>query len=216
MKVQKLSFSVLLVLFLVALTAIPLVGISLAEFTVTTPAVSVDDDPMVAGATNTISATGFAATESVLLSVDGVEVAQGTTNGSGIFSSTFTVPKLVDYNATAVLRAQNTDGSTVATGSAAINPGLSVTPPTGASGAAIQVQGYAFAATQGYTITFTDVPDLDATDCISTGAAVEEVLGTGTTSRVGSLLLDTTVPVITAGTYYIVGVDASAGVCAQY
>jgi hypothetical protein len=187
-----------------------------AQFEVTEAAISIRDASVAAGASTVMTATGFTEGELVSLSIAGVQVAQGRAITNGVYVATVVAPKLVPYNAAAVINARNGDGSKSVNSTVKLAPGLNVTPSSAAINQNIDVQGFAFSATEVYTVSFVDVYDLAATDCISTGATVSKTLGTGITSRVGSFLLNTTVPSVTAGSYYVVGIGGTSGTCALY
>lgn len=215
MKFSAIFLGVALIAMAVVLS-LGLVGVqpAQAQVTITSPTVSVADDPMTAGGSTVMTATGFASGERVFLSIGGVRVLNGTANGSGTITGTVTIPNTLGYNAAIAIAAVNNTGTTEATDTAGLDPGLSVSPASGQAGADMTISGWGFTTSEVVTLTFASVPSLTAASCVSGG--VTSALGTATATRIGSIRLESSFPAITAGTYYVVAKGASSAQCVQY
>jgi hypothetical protein len=128
---------------------------AIGTFTVTLPAIIVDQMQGPVGATVAVSGTGFSVTRTVGLVFDGVTIASCdsgslTTGGAGAFSCTFAVPSGTSGTTVTV-----TDvGGEAATGTFTVTiPTLALTPTQGLSGVTVAASGSGF--TPDVTITFT-------------------------------------------------------------
>jgi hypothetical protein len=108
----------------------------------------------------TISGTGFAATQSIAITFNGVAVtttpAAVTTSTVGSFGpATFTVPAIVRGSYT--IRAQDISGN-YATATFTTTQSITLTPTSGPNGTKVTVNGTGFNASATITIYFDDVP----------------------------------------------------------
>ena len=197
-----------------AIGLLPQGNVAQADFTVTS-AVLTATTPILPAQNYTFNAGGFADGEVVEYLIGNVRLGRVTSNGDGVSTATVKIPTdLVKGSYT--LKAQNADGTSVATATATLNPGLTVSSASGSAGSSVTVQGFAFTAAETYAITFTNGYSSGHINCVEPGSTVSASLATGTASRIGSLSKDVTIPSVSAGSYRIVARGAASGVCAVY
>jgi hypothetical protein len=169
-----------------------------------------------------ITATGFQANERAELYFQKVgEAAPGikltppntTADGTGQLVFTATIPDRFPQGA-AWIRAKNVSGSLNQTATTTLNPYLKLDTASGAIGSPLSGRGLSFAASEVYTVTFTD----DATgaasaDCVGGGATEQETLQVATTTNIGSFVFNSSVPDVPPGTYKVVAVGAISQIC---
>jgi hypothetical protein len=156
--------------------------------------------------------TGFVSGEQVELLINDIRLAWGRADAGGQYTDTVKIPARIPFGDVTV-KAKG-KGTNEGSYTAALNPGLSPSTDQGGVGTPLIVYGHAFSVTEVYTVTFVDAYNVGEPDCIDAGATVSETLGTGTTTSVGSFKLDTTVPDVVSGTYYVVAVGENSATCA--
>jgi hypothetical protein len=123
-----------------------------------------------------------------------VSSANPTSTATGALTVTAKIPNRLPFGSYA-FKAINQSG-VYGTYTAQITPALQTNVAGASAGQPFSVNGWGFAASQAYTITW------ETTSTGTTGT----VLGTGITSKYGTLALNTEVPEdATAGTYYVRG-----------
>jgi len=182
-----------------------------AQFTVTTAALS-DLTTVLPAQNYAITASGFISGEQVEFLMNGTRLDRLAANSTGEVTATVKIPSQVP-GGTVTFTVKNADSTTQASDSATLAPGLVVGSASGSAGAPLKVQGFAFAVSEAYTVTFTN-GYTSTGSCVESGSSVSTTLGTGTSSRLGSFSLNTTVPAVVTGTYRIVA--KGAGACAVY
>ncbi len=200
---MKLLRVVILATALLVATLLPLSWFTprpaLADFTVTTPAIT----SSVVGPTSTLvyptfshafTASGFSAALDVEILFNGVRIARGTTNGSGVLVASGTVPVVVSSTYTVTARSvANTN--VLGSMTVSLRPTVTVIPISGGPGSPIAIRALGFKAGEVLTPTFED----DAEDC-----AGDNSLGTpAAASTSGTGAFNSTVPNVAAGTWYV-------------
>lgn len=158
-----------------------------------------------ANGTVQLVASGFNASDRIDFILNGARVqVVGTTNPTTTQTGSMTVTARVSTRlpyGTYTLRAENQSG-TFGTYDALLRPALSTNVSGAGPGQPFIINGYGFAAGKAFTITW------ETTTTGTTGT----VLGSGLTSRFGTLLVNATVPATaTAGTYYVRGTSDDIG-----
>jgi len=182
-----------------------------AQFEVTTAGLT-DLTTVLPAQNYVITSTGFISGEQVEFLINNTRLARVAADSSGVSTATVKIPAEIP-GGTVTFKVKNADSTTQATDSATLSPGLVVGSASGSAGAPLKVQGFAFAISEAYTVTFTNGYTSTGT-CVVAGSSVSTTLGTGTSSRLGSFSLNTTVPAVATGTYRIVA--KGAGACAVY
>ena len=211
---KKILVTLTLAILLVAgaLSLLPQ-GSAQAQFEVTEATITVDD-PVLPAQEYEIVGGGFQDGELVEFLINGTRLARVASEADGV-TATVKIPTSLP-GGTVTFTVRNAAGTTQASDTATLDPGLVVSAASGSAGSRLIVQGFAFAAAEPYTVTFTDEADELQATCVATTATVTESLGTGTTTRLGSFSKDTVVPDVEAGEYNIVAYGGTSGVCAVY
>src|SRR5438445_429877 len=168
-----------------------------AQYTVT-PSISLSPTTGPTGTIVTIKGTGFAASSGITVTYSGASVTTtpGTisTNSTGGFTATFTVPASVAAPHTVVA----TDGSHTASKKFTVTPSISLSPTTGSVDTVVTIKGTGFATKSGITISYD-------------GVSVATTPGTITTDYFGSFSATFTVPAdSTAGPHTASAQDTSS------
>jgi hypothetical protein len=163
--------------------------------------------------THVFTASGFAAGETVEIQLNNVRMARGPANGSGVFTSSIQIPRSILFGNVTV-KAKNDNNSANSSYTASLKPALVTSAASGTAGAPLNVSGYGFSNGEVYTVTFTNQVDTLQATCVATTATVTASLGGGTVTKVGSFSLDSTVPSVPPGTYYVVAHGSGSVTCA--
>ena len=143
----------------------------------------------------TVSGTGFAASQVVTVTFDAVAVtttpATVTTNTSGSFTATFTIP--ASSRGAHTVKAQDTSLN-AATAIFTVGPKIALSPATGPAGITVTIVGSGFGASQTVTITY-------GTTAVTTTPA------TVTTNTSGGFSCSFTAPAGQAGTFTVSASD---------
>jgi hypothetical protein len=180
--------SILSILVLLATCSLFLSS-ALLQVTAASPTIDLKPDKGTVNRTITISNKGgFLASATITISFGSEVVATTTSNSSGGFTTTFKVPQAVEGAHTVTA----TDGTNVATKTFTVVTNLTIKPKSGAAGSTVDINGSGYASTSTVTITFNSVK-------------IETVKSNST----GGFATSITVPNDAAGSYPIVGTDAS-------
>jgi hypothetical protein len=192
---------------------------SARTFTVTVPTIALDPDQGPVGAKYKVTGTGFSALSGATVSFNGMDQAPSTcsngklngttvtTNGSGAFVCTFTVPSESAGSHSIVGENTMTNTLTVAKTFRVTVPTITLNPSRGAVGATYTVSGSGFSLSTGLTISFKGV--LQTPSSCSTGTFSGTTITTA--SGTGGFKCTFTVPSESAGSYSIVGKDKATG-----
>jgi hypothetical protein len=195
---------------IVAIGILPQGNVALAQIEVTTPVIT-GPTTLVPLSSNVFTASGFASTTQVEILINGVRMARGLTNGSGLYTATIATPRSLAFGTTTVL---GRDANLIQDSYVAdVEPAILATITSGSPGTPFRVNGYAFSVQETYVMTFTEAITT-AGNCVEPSATVSETLGTGTTTLVGSFQDDTEVPDVPDDTYYVVAYGATSQTCA--
>jgi len=171
-------------------------------FTVTSqPTLVLTPNAGAPGSAVTLSGGGFGPSEPVTLSVDGAQVATGTSNGAGSISGLgFNAPNPLAAGAHTVVVRGTTSGLTArATFTAQTAPALTLSVPSGLPGAAVTVSGRGFGASETVTI------QLDTTVIATTRTDAQGIVG----AVAGA------VPATTAGAHTVTAHGQQSGLTAS-
>lgn len=137
----------------------------------------------------TLSGGGFLDNATITIKFDSTTIATTTSNSTGGFSTTFKVPDAVAGAHTVTV----SDGTNTISKSFTVTTNLALKPKSGAAGSSVTVTGTGFAATSTVKLTFNGVAIGKAMKTNSTGGFTETI----------------TIPNDAAGSYPVVGTDAS-------
>lgn len=198
---QRLAVLLVLVMAAMSLLAIP----AMAEgFVVSSPAFTVANSTPVPGSSQLMSMSGFAASSAVdirqraLGSTDAGASLVGTksasqrmTNASGAFSDTMTMPLLLPYGVRELIA---TAGNDIKVITVTVTQKVVASSTAGSAGSALKVSGYGWKVGQVVTASL---------DAASGVCSEDNVLGTATVNANGAVQIQSVVPEVTAGTYYV-------------
>jgi len=120
------------------------------EFTIAASSVSLSSTSGYAGDKVTVSATGFQASKPITITFDNENVATASTDASGKFSSTFTVP----VRTTGTYEVKVSDGTNTLTANFDIGLSAAISSTTGHVGKKITISGVGFVAGRTVTVTY--------------------------------------------------------------
>lgn len=169
-----------------------------AQFEVIEPEVTGDQD-LVPRAAHEFTVTGYNEGDRIEVTLNGATLARGVADSSGELLVTPTIPTQLAYGEY-VVSAKNQEGVEATGYDAQILPKLVVQTASGAPGSKLVINGYGFGSQSTYTVIWSSA--YSATSGLT--------LGTGTTSKIGSLFIQTTVPLSDTGTYFIRGTSDNA------
>ncbi|MCP4709974.1 MAG: hypothetical protein GY869_15225 [Planctomycetes bacterium] len=165
-------------------------------------------------ATYLFTATGFDASEIVNIKMAGVRIANGRANGSGVFTANAKIPTGVVQGLVTV-EAVDRLNQQIQSYDAILNPAISLSSASGEKGSPLEVDGFAFGASETVTFTFVTTADSGAADCIGAGSPVSTTLGAIRSRLNGNVsLLNISVPSVPPGTYHVVAIGSDSRVCA--
>jgi len=162
-----------------------------ATYTVAAPSLTLNATSGAVGSTLTAVGHNFAAGETVHVAFNGVDVAQATVDGSGTFSTSFSVP--AGASGTAAVMATGANSQITANASFTRVGGptvLTLSPTTGAPGMHLTVSGSGFSPNESVTISTGNTALVTTTansqGQISAGLTLPQRLSAGTISLVAT------------------------------
>ncbi len=172
--------------------------------TVTGPTIGVCPAQSPVGATVTVTGTGFGATKTIMITLDGMTAPSSCTSDStGAFSCSATIPS-VPRGAQSMVASDGTNSA--ATTFTVTVPAISLSPSEGPVGGAYVVTGSGFSVSSGATVTFSAMAQTPTggSNCAFVGTVI-------TTDVSGNFVCMFTVPSEIPGTYAVAGTDTATG-----
>ncbi len=142
------------------------------------------------GNTITVSGTGFIASHSVTVSYDSIAEVSPVSDGSGNWSTSFSLPPAIAGTSHTI---SATDGTNSPTANFVMSPGITLSRTSGTTGNSVTITGLGFAASSNISITFNNV-----------------LVVTAYSDGTGNLISTSfTVPAAATGTYNVTATDTS-------
>jgi len=209
-RMKRVGLSVLFAAIMALVLFVPVLwlpGPAAADFTVTVPAIEAPVTTtyeIYPTFDATFIASGFPVTADVEILLNNARIARGNTDANGVFTGTGTVPTVVSGTITATARvvAQTSINAVI---TASVRPTVTVATTTGSPGAPLAIRVLGWSSSELITVTFEDAAASDG----------DEDLGTTSTGPLGTGAVNSVVPDVEEGTYYVVAQGATECVVAN-
>jgi hypothetical protein len=136
-----------------------------------TPSITLNPSSITPGSTLTISGNGYAGSKATTATYDGATVTLGgstTTNGTGSFSATFTIPSSAKGSHSLIITDSNAN---TASASLTVAQGISLTPSSGYVGSTAAIYGGGFPPSSTVLVSYNSVIQTTTPATITTNAS---------------------------------------------